>query len=737
MNPIRAACRLLTLFGIVVMHTGAHSLIHKPSAISRRWGRRFCIRRGLAYGLWTLIALQPLAAHAVGTQMFATVAASTGEKPQSKIWYHDGSYWAILQGSSGVAFYEKVASNWQLKTFANAVLTSSGCADVKWNGTDLFVLNYVLGGTNRLYKYSYASAIRAWVLASGFPVTMPNPSGSETMVLDQDSTGRLWATAEGGGSIQVWYSTSADQRSWIGSPVVLQTGVNDDDISSVIAFGNNKIGVFWSDQNRWNFGFRIHQDADAPGTWGATEVVVSGTGISDDHVNLARDASGQVYAVTKDVNNRMRLHRRSTGGAWTTQTDVIAGTGTRGIVQISDADAKIYVLFTDWDASPFTIQYRSASLSTLSFGATTTFISASTDLNNVTGTKQPLPAGNLIAVAENMTHCWFNSIGTLGGGGPVAPDPPTNLQAGLVLVPARVDLTWSQPASGAPSGYNVYVQANGGPFTKLNSALVTTRSYSDNAPAASPLCYRVTAVAAALEGAPSASACVDNTPLPAPNVPQSLSVTLTDAPDVLAALQLDFDAGSGQTVFDISGNANHGRLGSGTGSDSSDPTWIGGVDGNALRFDGSNDYIEIADAPSLDMPSSFTIEAWIQQADGAGTGTLVNKGESGERTYRIRVTSSRDIEFRWDTNSGSARGGDRERRHSRCRLASRRLRLRSAGRTESNLRRRRVAGDGERHRHAGQQCPGAARRHALEQRELFELPEGGDRRPAHRAAGRL
>ena len=600
----------------------------------------------VACAAWALAA----PAAAVGTQMFTTVAGSTGEKPQSKLWYHDGSYWAILRGPSGVAFYEKVGSNWQLKTFANAVLTASGNADVKWNGTDLFVLNYA--STTRLYKYSYAPATRAWVLLSGFPVTLPNPSGSETMVLEQDSSGRLWTTAEGGGNINVYYSTTADHRTWSTSPFVAQTGVDPDDISSVVAFGGNKIGVFWSDQSRWQFGFRVHQDGAAPTTWGSIEVVTSGTGVSDDHISLAADATGRVYAVTKDAADAMRVHRRATDAAWTTRTGVLGGgTGTRGIIQVSDADAKVYILFTRWGVSPERIEHRVADMATLTFGSTTNFISTTSDMNNVTGLKQPLPAGNLIAVAENGSHCWFNSVGSLPSE-PQPPGPPTGLVATLASDPARVELAWSEPASGTPDGYNVYRQVDGGTFSRLNGALVTTTSYDDTAPPGSPLCYNVRAVDNGLEGAASSNACVDNTPLPPPGTPQAVAVELSE---VEVALQLNFDAGSGQTASDASGNGNHARLGSSTGTDTADPVWVTGVTGSALQFDGSNDYIEVADSPSLDMPGSFTVAAWVRMEDGASTGTLVNKGDSGERTVRIRIVSGNDVEFRWDTTGGSSR----------------------------------------------------------------------------------
>lgn len=630
-----------------------------PSEILVRYqtgsGRRFW--RGLRAGVCSPLVLGLViatlgtgTAGAAGTQMFTTVAASTGEKPQSKIWYHDGSYWAVLQGSSGLAFYEKVGTAWQLKTFANAVLTSSGNADVKWNGTELFVLNYA--ATPRLFKYTYATTTRAWVLVSGFPVSLPNPTDSETMVLEQDSTGRLWTTAEGGGNINVYYSTSADHRTWVTTPVVLRTGVNIDDISSIVAFGGNKVGVFWSDQTRWEFGFRFHNDTDAPGTWSTTEVIVSGTGISDDHINLAFDSTGRVYAITKDASDLMRVHRRATTGVWTTKTNVFGGVGTRGVIMVAEADAKVYILYTRWDVTPFRIEYRVGDLNTLTFGANVNFISTSSEMNNVTGMKQLLPAGSLVAIAENGTHCWYNSFGSPPTTGP---GPPQNLTANLLSAPERVALAWSQPATGAPGGYNVYRQVDGGSLVQLNAALLTSTTYTDTSPPRSPLCYLVRAVTAGTEGAPSASACVDNSPLPPPGPPQALNVVLADIPAVPAAVQFEFDAGSGQTVQDVSGNNNHARLGSATGADTSDPAWVAGVTGSALQFDGTNDYIEVADSPSLDFPASFTVEGWVRYDLGAATGTWANKGDSGERTFRIRFTSARDIEFRWDTTTGTAR----------------------------------------------------------------------------------
>lgn len=463
-----------------------------------------------------------------GFDMFATSAASTGEKPQSKIWYHDGAYWAVLKGPDGLAIYEKQGSTWVRGTFANAVLTSGGNADVKWSGTNLYVLVYA--STSRVYEYTYNSGARSWVLTSGFPVTVPNPSGSETMVLESDSAGRLWTAVEGGGNINVYYSTSADRKTWTSTPVVLQTGVGTDDICSIVAFGGNKVGVFWSDQNRDQFGFRIHADGDAPTTWAAMELVDSGSGHADDHINLAYDSTGRVFAISKDDLDQMRVHRRNTNGSWTTVTNVVGADGTRGVIMVSESDSKLYILYTRWGVSPERIEYRVGDINTMSFGGTVQFITASGDMNNVTDMKQILPPGSLCAIASSSSRCLYNSFGNPPAGNnpppPTPPAAPTGTLASL-FNSTQIQITWTAPA-GTIDGYNVYRQLNSGSFAKINAALVAGLTFTDPAPPTGDLCYQVRSQRSGLESTASNSSCLAFAP-PPPVPPAAPS-------DVLAAL---------------------------------------------------------------------------------------------------------------------------------------------------------------------------------------------------------
>ena len=63
--------------------------------------------------------------------------------------------------------------------------------------------------------------------------------------------------------------------------------------------------------------------------------------------------------------------------------------------------------------------------------------------------------------------------------------------------------------------------------------------------------------------------------------------------------------GAGATIGDASGNANTGTLNGGV-------SWAAGRYGQALRFDGVNDVVVVADSNSLDLTTGLTVEAWVQ-----------------------------------------------------------------------------------------------------------------------------
>ncbi len=81
-------------------------------------------------------------------------------------------------------------------------------------------------------------------------------------------------------------------------------------------------------------------------------------------------------------------------------------------------------------------------------------------------------------------------------------------------------------------------------------------------------------------------------------------------------LWYDFNDGTGTSVYDRSGNGNHGLM-----TNMDDKTdYVSGKYGKALDFDGNNDYVKSGNNSSLQITGSITIGTWIkttQSEDGA------------------------------------------------------------------------------------------------------------------------
>jgi len=102
-------------------------------------------------------------------------------------------------------------------------------------------------------------------------------------------------------------------------------------------------------------------------------------------------------------------------------------------------------------------------------------------------------------------------------------------------------------------------------------------------------------------------------------------------------LELKMDEKTGVTTYDTSGNGNDGTLTDG-------PTWTRGKYGSAVRFDGSDDYIDAGTDSSLDIAGELTLSAWINPSliTGDNRGILGKGKASGadNQNYRIYIDGS-------------------------------------------------------------------------------------------------
>lgn len=97
-----------------------------------------------------------------------------------------------------------------------------------------------------------------------------------------------------------------------------------------------------------------------------------------------------------------------------------------------------------------------------------------------------------------------------------------------------------------------------------------------------------------------------------------------------------FEENTGTTTYDSVSN----RL----ATLSNGPTWTTGRIGNAILFDGVNDYLGVADAPALDPGTgSFTVAAWVYTGGSVNTygqGILAKETNTGADRYFMSILPS-------------------------------------------------------------------------------------------------
>ena len=93
----------------------------------------------------------------------------------------------------------------------------------------------------------------------------------------------------------------------------------------------------------------------------------------------------------------------------------------------------------------------------------------------------------------------------------------------------------------------------------------------------------------------------------------------------------NFDEGSDDTCYDISGYGNDGTINK--GANGTGLEWVDSdIEGSALQFDGVDDGVYIGNPIALRQMSMFSVEAWVNFSALTGTyegRTIFNKGSNG------------------------------------------------------------------------------------------------------------
>jgi hypothetical protein len=334
--------------------------------------------------------------------------SSTGEKPQSKVWTHAGSWYAVFPtsaagaSSAGTWVWKLVGTTWtevlklssRTDTHADVLVDGSLAHILLWADTNtrLSSIEYV-GGTYQL-----------WTTRN----TLVNISlhDSETATIALDSTGVMWlATRTSNDEIAVYHSVSP-YSTWNG-PIVLETGVSNDDIEVITALPNGTVGVFWSNQIVKRFGFRYHVDGEPATTWSVKEVPASqsalnvGSGMADDHMNVAVASDSTLYVAVKTSYDsstypKMALLVRRPDGTWDDLYPVDVD-GTRPIILLDETDDSLTFIYTAAEGNN-PIVYKQSSIQGIAFEGRITLRPES--FNDVSSMKSNIEDGFVVIYSD-------------------------------------------------------------------------------------------------------------------------------------------------------------------------------------------------------------------------------------------------------------------------------------------------------------------------------------------------
>src|SRR5687768_143448 len=134
------------------------------------------------------------------------INTDTGEKPQSKVWEHDGSWFGCFGASGGTWVYRLDGDAWtQILKLSN---TSSFRADAKEHGDVTHILLFN-GSSSSLASIEYVSGTPGtYHLWSQRPTltSVSLGSGVETATLDIDGYGRMWIAHDNSSAVLARWS---------------------------------------------------------------------------------------------------------------------------------------------------------------------------------------------------------------------------------------------------------------------------------------------------------------------------------------------------------------------------------------------------------------------------------------------------------------------------------------------------------------------------------------------------
>jgi hypothetical protein len=298
----------------------------------------------------------------------AGTGTPTGTKrAESVLWFTDGYWWGNLWDTGTSDFhifrFDAATTAW-VDTGVTTETRANTHHDVLWDGTTLYIASHLFvndgvpaasGFPSTLRRYSYNTSTNTYTLLSSSQI---NNYKTETLSVDKDTTGRLWATWQQDNRIYL-NSTGTDGTTW-GTPFPIAGGdVSLDDTSSLIALAPGRMGLMWSKQSAATaaddgFYWSIHTDGAGTTSWSAPKGILTGAKTGDDHMNLKwlDSSGGRVFAAVKtsftgSAQPLIMLLSMDSAGSWTQHTiATVSECPNRVVVLIDEAAQRLRTFAT-------------------------------------------------------------------------------------------------------------------------------------------------------------------------------------------------------------------------------------------------------------------------------------------------------------------------------------------------------------------------------------------------------
>ncbi|MDZ7269160.1 MAG: T9SS type A sorting domain-containing protein [candidate division KSB1 bacterium] len=525
-----------------------------------------------------------------GAPLATTTTAEYKKSNQSKVFYHDGFWWAL-------AFHE-VQAAWYLWKYNGTSWSRTNKLEKSTSYLPDVVLN---AAQNRLYlffshhtqpklrRYTYSAG--TWAIDSGFPkktfTDFVNADHSNPVSMVQSKNGDLWIFRIDSNRLQAKRSSDAGV-SW-SNVITIKASLNDPkgttDAVAFTAAGENYVGVGYGESGSGTrrFGFFRHRDGDPDSVWTdeSAQVMPLGSENAQNNVCLAVDGTNNVYMFVRTTGGasadpRNTLYKRNASGIWSAFVVNTVGSGVAWhspAITIDGENGRLYLFGRN--ASSSIVEYKTALI-----GQEHTLTSATIQTALANGTQAfsdlSVPGGllnsgtDLLITADNTTanDIWFNKLDISAGSAPVVVDevnvnPPTTAVAGeytiafstspsgnLAAGSGTITVTW-------PAGTTVPAA--------ISAAQVTVNGVAASAVTTNPAARQaVVTVAATVPGSSevslvfAAAAGIIN-----PATPGSYTLTLATSAQPLSASSPAYNINSPLLVGDVTVTPNYTQAAAG------------------------------------------------------------------------------------------------------------------------------------------------------------------------------